>query len=183
MHRTIRPATSLRRLRSRALKPDPGSTPSGEHAGTEPQDDPALTPPAEPAPSNPQAEQSAETFPRKHYFPPSTPVATPPLPSIQEPSAPVVAAPEPALSATTQVRATTEPAAAEPAPSPSPAGPGYVIVEPGDSLWSIAARLLGKDASPARIARKVSQLWTLNADRIGTGRPDLVLVGTKLKLR
>ena len=41
----------------------------------------------------------------------------------------------------------------------------------------------GQDASPARIARKVSQLWTLNEDRIGTGRPDLLLVGTKLRLR
>lgn len=163
-----------------AETPGPGTpVPDGEKEG-EPHDSPAR---AEPVPSTPQAEQSAETFPREHFFPRSTPVASPPPPAIQEPSAPVVAAPKPALSATTQVRATTEPPAPEPPGSPSPAGPGYVIVEPGDSLWSIATRLLGKDASPARIARKVSQLWTLNEDRIGTGRPDLVLVGTKLKLR
>ncbi len=159
--------------------PEPGAEP--QDTAPETQDDPELAPPAEPAPSTPQAEQSVETFPREHFFPRSTPVATPQPPSIQEPSTPATAAPEPALRATAPVRGASEPAA--PKPSPAPAGPGYVIVEPGDSLWSIAARLLGKDASPARIARKVSQLWTLNEDRIGTGRPDLVLVGTKLKLR
>ena len=162
---------------------DPGSTPSGEDAGTEPQDDPGLAPPRSRPPATPKQDSPRRPFRASITSPRRLRSATPPPPSIQEPSAPVAAAPEPALSATTQVRATTEPAAAEPAPSPSPAGPGYVIVEPGDSLWSIAARLLGKEASPARIARKVSQLWTLNADRIGTGRPDLVLVGTKLKLR
>jgi hypothetical protein len=56
-------------------------------------------------------------------------------------------------------------------------------VQPGDSLWSISKRLVRADASPAEIARKVAHLWDLNEDRIGTGRPDLVLVGTKLKLR
>ena len=56
----------------------------------------------------------------------------------------------------------------------------FLTVRPGDSLWSIAKGLLGPDASSAQIARKVAQLWKLNSERIGTGRPDLLLVGTKL---
>jgi len=35
-------------------------------------------------------------------------------------------------------------------------------VRPGDSLWSIARRLLGQGASPADIAREVNRLWELN---------------------
>ena len=55
-------------------------------------------------------------------------------------------------------------------------------VSPGESLWSIARTLLGSDASPAQIAREVNRLWELNKDRIGTGDPDLLKVGTRLTL-
>jgi hypothetical protein len=57
------------------------------------------------------------------------------------------------------------------------------VVQPGESLWVIAADMLDGDASPARIARQVHRLWQLNQARIGTGNPDLVLVGTRLLLR
>jgi LysM domain len=70
-----------------------------------------------------------------------------------------------------------------PAVDPFPAGVHNHVVEPGESLWSIAKRLLEADASAVRIARAVSHLWELNKDRIGTGDPDLLLVGTKLRLR
>ena len=43
--------------------------------------------------------------------------------------------------------------------------------------------MLGDDASVAKIAREVNRLWELNSDRIGTGDPDLLMVGTKLVLR
>ena len=73
---------------------------------------------------------------------------------------------------------------------PSPAhdrpiggGPGFYVVQPGDSLWSIAKRLLGRDASPGRIASEVNRLWSLNRSRIATGNPDLLMVGTRLELR
>jgi hypothetical protein len=56
-------------------------------------------------------------------------------------------------------------------------------VQPGESLWAIASDLLGGEASPARIAREVDRLWRLNSDRIGTGDPDLLMVGTRLNLR
>jgi nucleoid-associated protein YgaU len=59
----------------------------------------------------------------------------------------------------------------------------FHVVQPGDSLWSIAKRLLGGEPSPARVAREVNRLWSLNEGRIGTGDPDLLLVGTKLRLR
>jgi hypothetical protein len=59
----------------------------------------------------------------------------------------------------------------------------FHIVRPGESLWSIASDLLGSDASPAELAREVDRLWHLNAERIGTGRPDLILPGMKLRLR
>jgi LysM domain len=57
------------------------------------------------------------------------------------------------------------------------------VVQPGDSLWSIAQRLIGAEASPAKIAREVHRLWSLNEERIATGDPDLLMVGTVLRLR
>jgi nucleoid-associated protein YgaU len=62
-------------------------------------------------------------------------------------------------------------------------GSRFYVVQPGDSLWSIAKRLLGGDASAGRIAREVNRLWTLNSSRIATGDPDLLMVGTRLELR
>jgi nucleoid-associated protein YgaU len=59
----------------------------------------------------------------------------------------------------------------------------FYVVQPGDSLWSIAKRLLGRDASAGRIAREVNRLWSLNRSRIATGDPDLLRVGTRLALR
>jgi nucleoid-associated protein YgaU len=60
-------------------------------------------------------------------------------------------------------------------------GPSYTV-RAGDSLWSIARRLLGAEASAGRIAREVNRLWQLNEDRIGTGNPSLIHVGTVLRL-
>jgi hypothetical protein len=60
-------------------------------------------------------------------------------------------------------------------------GPTYVV-RSGDSLWSIATRLLGPGASAAEIADEVNRLWEFNKDRIATGDPDLLGVGTELWL-
>jgi hypothetical protein len=57
------------------------------------------------------------------------------------------------------------------------------IVRPGESLWSVARNLLGGESSPAGVAREVHRLWELNKSRIGTGDPDLLMVGTRLRLR
>lgn len=56
-------------------------------------------------------------------------------------------------------------------------------VQPGESRWSIATQLLGRGASNADIAREVNRLWELNKQRIGTGNPSLLRIGTELRLR
>ena len=56
------------------------------------------------------------------------------------------------------------------------------VVKAGESLWSIAQGELGQRATPASVARLVNQLWELNLERIGTGDPNLIMVGTQLRL-
>jgi hypothetical protein len=62
------------------------------------------------------------------------------------------------------------------------AGRDVHTVAPGECLWSIAAAMLPAGASNAEVAAEVRRLWNLNASRIGTGDPDLLMVGTKLVL-
>ena len=57
------------------------------------------------------------------------------------------------------------------------------VVRAGESLWSIARDLVGHGATTAAVAREVQRIWDLNAAAIGTGDPDLVLVGQTLRLR
>jgi resuscitation-promoting factor RpfA len=52
----------------------------------------------------------------------------------------------------------------------------------GDSLWRIAARHLGPDATTAKTAREVNRLWELNQQRIGTGNPDVIFPGQTLTM-
>jgi hypothetical protein len=56
-----------------------------------------------------------------------------------------------------------------------------VIVQPGDSLWTIAAELLPPTAGDAEVARACSRLHRANAGRIGDD-PDLILPGTRLSV-
>jgi hypothetical protein len=67
-------------------------------------------------------------------------------------------------------------------PSPSIRGHRSYTVAPGDCLWSIAGALLRPGASNAEIAAEVSRLWRMNAATIGTGDPNVLLVGTVLRL-
>jgi hypothetical protein len=99
-----------------------------------------------------------------------SPVATPPSAAPTDDPAPEVVT----VPAVTVVRTAA-----------TPAHPGDRIhtVEAGESLWTIAADVLGRDATPAQVAREVHRLWSLNRARIGTGDPDLVMVGTRLVLR
>jgi LysM repeat protein len=112
-----------------------------------------------------------------------------------EPNLPAAPAdePTPPLAATRVQAAEPSPAtsagaATVPVSQPTSARPREIhgdtyTVRPGDSLWSIARRLLGNGASPAEVAREVNRLWELNRERIATGDPDLLMVGTKLRLR
>lgn len=66
--------------------------------------------------------------------------------------------------------------ASTPAPAAAPAG---YVVQPGDSLWSIAAGQLPPGASAARIATAWPTWWSANRDRLGAD-PDLIHPGTRL---
>jgi hypothetical protein len=57
------------------------------------------------------------------------------------------------------------------------------VVRRGESLWSIARDVLGGTASTIQVAREVNRLWELNKDRIGTGDRNLLVIGTRLRLR
>jgi hypothetical protein len=85
---------------------------------------------------------------------------------------------EPAVRVTTCV--STQPTAKDP---PLDSDARLYVVQPGDSLWSIAKQLLGRDASAGLIAREVNRLWSLNRSSIATGDPDMLMVGTRLELR
>jgi nucleoid-associated protein YgaU len=82
------------------------------------------------------------------------------------------------------VRSSPASAVAEASPRRGPQrGETTYIVRAGDTLWQIAASLLGPDAGPDAVASEVQRLWTLNADRVGSGDPDLIVPGERLRLR
>lgn len=68
-------------------------------------------------------------------------------------------------------------------PPPGSATPGStpreVVVKPGDTLWSIAARHLPSTAPPARIARSWPRWFAANRAVIGAD-PDLIVAGQVL---
>jgi LysM domain len=83
-----------------------------------------------------------------------------------------------------------EPVSAAPVPPSSAVdragtlkGHPFHTVVSGECLWSIAEGVLPTGATDAKIAVEVARLWQLNATRIGTGDPNLILAGTVLRLR
>jgi nucleoid-associated protein YgaU len=163
----------------------------------------ALATPAPPPPEPPAAEleqparqpeerqtsrerKAPEGSPKAHEHerrPVIGPSPTPP-PESRAPVAEAVtsSAPPTAAPVATTPQPTTAPVSLPSAPAGGPISGRSYTVRAGDSLWSIARRLLGSEASAGRIAREVNRLWELNRDRIGTGNPSLIHVGTVLKL-
>jgi len=131
--------------------------PAGSGAPVERQ---ALSAPeSPPAPTHTQHAQRTEQ---------ATSEAPPPAPPPEQPRP---QAPQPAATP-------VEP----PAPARSLAGRKFHVVRAGECLWSIAEAMLPGGASNAAIAHEVARLWHLNAHRIGTGDPSLLMVGTRLRL-
>jgi nucleoid-associated protein YgaU len=54
-----------------------------------------------------------------------------------------------------------------------------VVVQPGDSLWVIAARALGPQASDRRVAQAWPRWWAANRAVLGA-TPELIHPGTHL---
>jgi LysM domain len=92
-------------------------------------------------------------------------------------------APAPIGATVPAATATTALASQPPKPLSDPITGATYTVQSGDSLWSIARRLVGPRASAARIARELNRLWELNHDQIGTGDPSLIYAGTVLRIR
>lgn len=128
----------------------------------------SLVAPSPPPPPGHDGDHGARAVasPSSEASPPTTPLAEAPAPT-----APPVEVPEPA---------SVPPVA--PAKPGSLAGRHLHVVRSGESLWSIAAALLPSGAGNDEIVAKVHRLWRLNAARIGTGDPNLILVGTRLRL-
>ncbi len=116
--------------------------------------------------SKPRRNDSART----HPAPASSPPQTAPAGGVPAPSAPSTALVAHAESSSGAAKAAHR-------------GDEVHVVARGESLWSIAGDLLGDGASVAAIAREVNRLWQLNTNRIGTGDPSLLMVGTRLALR
>lgn len=134
---------------------------------SQPQTDEAVTPPG-PTQRGPER--------RDHQPSPHRSVDAPPGPT--PPAPPVEPQPTPALHA-----ASVSAPAAPPASSTEAISGRSYTVRPRDSLWSIAKRLLGPGASNGQVAGDVHRLWELNRDRIATGDPNLLHVGTRLQLK
>jgi LysM repeat protein len=95
----------------------------------------------------------------------------------------------PAASATLDWPSAPTPApapASAPAPAPIAAPPasdlvpvGSVVVQPGDSLWHIAAAHLPADATARQVAQAWPAWWAANRDEVGAN-PDLIHPGQQL---
>jgi hypothetical protein len=179
----------------------PPST-SGEVAGAaQPEEAPSTPAPA--APPSYAPEESSPSYETAPAAPAGEPVRNEAItapatsgpeqhPAKPASSGPVTTAPEASTAA-------TEPAPVEPESQPSPtpgapatpppvergglAGQRSHTVAAGECLWTIAEGYLPASASNAEIAAEVHRLWVLNARRIGTGDPDVLLIGTVLRLR
>ena len=122
---------------------------------------------------------------------PQAPAPPGPAPAVR---APVPASPTtPASSTTPATPALPAPAAAPPSgpvadpPSPArtgPAAPGgagatAVVVQPGDSLWTVTARALGPSATPRAVAAAWPAWWEANREVLGPD-PGLIHPGDRL---
>lgn len=71
-------------------------------------------------------------------------------------------------------------------PSPKtkaqPETAGTYVVKEGDCLWTIAAAHLEGRATNRAVTGEVDRIYRVNAETIGTGNPNLIYPGQRLKL-
>lgn len=163
---------------------------AAEGVAEEGQSEPIEVPPVAPAPESEATPQKADATVT------SEPVANQSIAAPRQPSA------DRHVSREHEVSATGTPPPAEPAAEDTPAAPSHspparpdaepgrhlagedeYVVQLGDCLWHIAEALLPADATDLEVERKVEYLWRLNEDRIGSGDPDVIYAGTRLRLR
>lgn len=162
----------------------PASAPP-EYAPAIPEYVPPL-PPSAPVENDPLVAPTGASEP-----PPRTEVS--PSPPESEATTPEAMSEAPPAAVPSSEPEAPSPEAPPPAPAPAAdAGSGGVssplrgrssyTVRPGDCLWSIAEALLPGAAGNDEIAAEVARLWRLNAERIGTDDPNVILTGTRLAL-
>jgi hypothetical protein len=166
--------------------PEASPPPAAAAAPTSPEYAPSPTPPtyetSPPASSQPVqneaivAPKATEGSPPGRATPKQPVQTSPPETQSEEPAAPAPSTPASTLPAVPAADAGRQ------GPGRITAGRSAYTVHPGDCLWSIAEALLPPGSDNTRIAAEVSRLWQLNAERIGTGDPNLILAGTVLRL-
>jgi LysM domain len=169
--------------------PEAGPPPAEAPAPVPPEYTPAAPEYTPPAPSSAAVENEPIVAPPSASEPPPRAEA-PPQPEPEATAPEAVAEAPPVV-----VPGSESEAPAQEAPPQAPtAVPGSGGVSPplrdrssytvrrGDCLWSIAEALLPSGAGNEEIAAEVARLWHLNADRIGTGDPNVILAGTQLAL-
>ena len=169
----------------------PPAAPPALRAPLPPAAEPIAPPPVAPAPPPvsdlvPQGPVPAAGSPPTLYAHPTptlgAPVDQTPAKARPNPSDPPITPPSsrPVAAPTTSGTDPAAPPSQEPPPGAD--DEGIHTVDRGESLWSIARDLAGGKASNAEVAGLVQRLWSLNAARMNTGSPDLLLVGTVLRL-
>jgi len=154
------------------------------------------TEPVEVPPVAPSAPEPESTLQKAEETAASEPVANQSITAPAQPSAdrhedrkheaPATGAPppaEPAVEDTPVAPPHSPPARPDAEPGRHLAGEDEYVVQLGDCLWHIAEALLPADATDLEVERKVEYLWRLNEDRIGSGDPDVIYAGTRLRLR
>ncbi|WP_462187727.1 LysM peptidoglycan-binding domain-containing protein [Frankia sp. CcWB2] len=153
--------------------PDPGALTRLTTAHTTTAGWPDLDRPATTSPSNPAAPGAAITPTPSHPTPSHPTPSGPAAPAASTPARDPIVPPAP--------RGTGTPMNL---PGTDRTSPGVdaaeIVVLRGDSLWSIAARHLGPDATQEQIAAEWPRWWAANSDLIGHD-PNLIFPGQRLK--
>jgi hypothetical protein len=94
-------------------------------------------------------------------------------------SGPAIPPPPPAATASLDWPAASISASASATPAPESAPDRPVVVQPGDSLWRIAAAHLPAGSTDRQVAQAWPAWWSANRDAVGA-HPDLIHPGQQL---